>query len=56
MTNRQVARKCHWCGETLYIDQIKVRGNARGYGQYIECEECGNNNVISETDLTREMI
>lgn len=53
-SKREIARKCHWCNNTLYVDQIEEQTNARGYGEYIICEKCGNRNVISEIDLTRE--
>lgn len=53
-TKREIARKCDWCGNALYVDQIEEMSNARGYGEYIMCEKCGNSNVISEVDLTRE--
>lgn len=55
MISRQMVKKCHWCKTQLYADQIEEMGNARGFGEYIVCKKCGNRNIISETDLTREM-
>lgn len=51
---RKIARRCHWCDNILYVDQVEIQSNARGYGEYIMCEKCGNRNVICEVDLTRE--
>lgn len=53
---RKIARKCYKCEETLYEDEIEELSNARGYGFYITCKNCGWRNVIQEIDLTREML
>ena len=53
---RKIARKCCKCEETLYEDEIAAMGNARGYGFYIICNNCGWQNVIQEIDLTREFL
>ena len=49
-------RKCHWCKKDLYEKDIKELGNARGYGYYAVCPNCGNENVIQEIDLTRDFV
>ena len=51
----KIVRKCHWCGEDLYEKDIEELSNARGYGYYITCKNCGKQNVIQEIDLTREL-
>lgn len=45
-----IVKKCHWCGRDLFEEDIKEKGNARGYGYYIDCI-CGKENVIKEVDL-----
>lgn len=52
--DNKVVRKCHWCGKELYEKDIEQLSNARGYGYYITCHNCGKENVIQEIDLTRE--
>ena len=53
--DREFVRTCHCCEEPLYKDEIQERSNARGYGYYIDCSNCGTTNVIQEIDLTREL-
>ncbi len=48
----KVVKKCHWCGNELHEKDIVKQGNARGYGYYIICDKCNNQNVIQEIDLT----
>ena len=43
--------KCYWCDGKLNEEDIEELSNARGYGYYIKCEKCGNENVIQEVDL-----
>lgn len=52
----KIVKKCHWCGNDLYEDEIEEMGNARGYGYYIICKECDNRNVIEEVDLTAGIV
>lgn len=51
----KVVKKCYWCKENLYEKDIEKLGNARGYGYYIICPNCKNENIIREIDLTREI-
>ena len=51
----EVIKKCHWCKQELYEKDIEEQSNARGFGYYIMCPNCGSINVIQEIDLTREM-
>lgn len=48
----KVVKKCHWCGNELHEKDIVKQWNARGYGYYIICDKCNNQNVIQEIDLT----
>lgn len=51
---KKMIKKCHWCCNELYENEIEKLDNARGYGYYIFCKNCGNRNVIQEIDLTRD--
>lgn len=45
-----IIRTCHWCGEWLYVKDIKKLANARGYGYYAVCPFCKKENVIEEVE------
>lgn len=44
---------CHWCGEKLGKAKPEKRANARGYGYYVTCPSCEEENVLLEIDFTR---
>lgn len=48
ISKEKIIKKCHWCKKDLYEKNIVEEGNARGYGYYIYCPNCGNRNVIQE--------
>lgn len=41
---------CHWCGEKLDKAKPKKRANARGYGFYVTCPHCKEENVLLEIE------